>query len=381
MVYVEGRLFQCDGQLADDVFVLSELVDSLVERRVLLGDFLGSVASLLDRMVEGDMSGHCLRGLPDGSHRRVCAVPGEGGLDSSGIAFRIDPPLPGWAARFVEQRLVHAVKVLVRNESGVRVADEAGDQVRALLGEVGTESHRAGILRKLGLDSSRLLTVAAIAGAAKHPERAEWLADALAGGTSAPRARVGDVLAVILRRHPSPDTGVPEGLSVGLGEPMSPSRIHDSWEGARTALRFSLPSRRQNAPYRMIDAVVVDIGKVGCLRVLAEAVDPRGLGDLADIQALQRLARDGSPEMLNVLEAVAATESVRQAAQLVHLHHNTVAHRVEAAEVVLGFSFREVYGRTRLLIALTLYRLHGGAGESRPGEAAQRTLAGLAPRD
>lgn len=381
MQFVEDRLFQCEDQLADDVFELSELIDCLVEGRAPLGDFLGSVASLLGRMVEGDVSGQCLRGLPDGSHQRVCAVPGEDGLDSSGIIFRIDPPVPGWAARFVEQRLGHAVKVLTRNESVARAADGAGDQVRALLGEVGTEAYRAGILRKLGLDSARRLSVIAIAGAGKHLERAERLADALAGETSAPTARVGDVLAVILRRHPDPDVGVPEGLSVGLGEPLPPGRVHESWEGARTALRFSLPSRRQNAPYRMIDAVIVDINKVGCLRVLAEAVDPRGLGDLADIQALHRLVQTGSPETLNVLEAVAATESVRQAAQLVHLHHNTVAHRVEAAEAVLGFPFREVYGRTRLLIALTLYRLHKRVGESRPGATERRALVGVAPHD
>lgn len=367
--------------MADDVFELSELVDSLVEGRVPLGDFLGSVASLLGRMVEGDVAGQCLRGFPDGSHRRVCSLPGGGGPDSSRVVFRIDPPVPGWAARFVDQRLAHAVKVLVRDESVARGKVGVGDHVRSLLGAVGAESHRAGILRKLGLDSARRLTVVAIAGVEKRPEQAERLADALAGETSAPRARIGDVLAVILRRRPDPDVGVPEGLSVGLGEPLPPGRVHESWEGARTALRFSLPSRRQNAPYRMIDAVIVDIGKVGCLRVLAEAVDPRGLGDLADIQALHRLVQAGAPETLNVLEAVAATESVRQAAQLVHLHHNTVAHRVEAAEAVLGFPFREVYGRTRLLIALTLYRLHNGAGESRPEVAERRTLVGVATHD
>lgn len=71
------------------------------------------------------------------------------------------------------------------------------------------------------------------------------------------------------------------------------------------------------------------------------------------------------PDTLNVLEAVAATESIRQAAQLVHLHHNTVATRLDAAEEVLGFPLREIYGRTRLLVALTLYRLYGSSGAQR----------------
>lgn len=159
---------------------------------------------------------------------------------------------------------------------------------------------------------------------------------------------------------------------MGLGEPLPPNRLRDSWEGASTALRFSLPSRNPRAPYRMIDAVIVDIRKVGCLRILAEAVDRRGVRDLQDVRAIEELDENGLSDTLNVLEAVAATESIRQAAQLVHLHHNTVAHRVEAAEGVLGFPLREIYGRTRLLIALTLYRLSRGSAAVRPRKSASR---------
>nr|WP_304503891.1 helix-turn-helix domain-containing protein [Corynebacterium lemuris] len=175
-----------------------------------------------------------------------------------------------------------------------------------------------------------------------------------------------------MRRRPELHTGVPVGLSVGLGEPLPPERVRESWEGARTAVRFSLPSPNHRSRYRMIDAVVVDICKVGSLRILADAVDRRGVQDLADVQAIARLAQEGLPDTLNVLEAVAATESIRQAAQLVHMHHNTVAHRVEAAEGVLGFPLREIYGRTRLLIGLTLYRLDRNAEKFRPGVSDRR---------
>jgi hypothetical protein len=372
VVFEKLQLFETRDRLAEDMYELSAAIDSLVEKQVGLEDFLGSAAVLLGRKVEGEVFGHRLAGLPDGGFIRVHRGPGEAAPDMDGVTFRLDPPLPEWADRFVGQRLVHAAKLVARNEAEVRAVDETGDRVRILLGTSGSDGRRREMLRLLGLDGAPTLTVVAIAGVGQHPERAARLAETLSGGVVAPMARLGELLVIILRNKPGLDTGVPAGLSVGLGEPLPPERIRESWEGARTAVRFSLPSPHHRARYRMIDAVVVDISKVGSLRILADAVDRRGVQDLADVQAITRLAEEGMPDTLNVLEAVAATESIRQAAQLVHMHHNTVAHRVEAAEAVLGFPLREIYGRTRLLIGLTLYRLDRNAEKLRPGVAARR---------
>lgn len=82
---------------------------------------------------------------------------------------------------------------------------------------------------------------------------------------------------------------------------------------------------------------------------------------LADVRGLAALAGGDLPNMLTVLEAVAATESIRQAAQLVHMHHNTVAQRVRDAEAALGYPLTEPYGRTRLMVGLILYRLSAEA--------------------
>lgn len=369
---MNDRLFEVSDRLADDVYALSAAVDSMVETRVLLDEFFSSVAVRLNRAIDVDVFGGRVQGWPDGGVRwggRKLFGSGAGAAD---VVFRFEPPLPEWAGRFVDQRLIHAVRVLACHDPAPRVGDQVGDQVRVLLGAAGPDGDHLGALRKLGLDGARSLTVVAISGAGRRPEQAACLADALAGGDPAPSARFGDVLAVILRRPPNLEAGVPKGLSVGLGEPLPPNRLRDSWEGASTALRFSLPSRNPRAPYRMIDAVIVDIRKVGCLRILAEAVDRRGVRDLQDVRAIEELDENGLSDTLNVLEAVAATESIRQAAQLVHLHHNTVAHRVEAAEGVLGFPLREIYGRTRLLIALTLYRLSRGSAAVRPRESVSR---------
>lgn len=357
--------------------VFSEAIDSLVESGISLEDFLTAIASRLDRVVEGDVCGRRLKGVPEGVSRWSRVGASEYIVGESNVAFRINPPLPDLAGRFVGQRLVHAAKLIAQRASPAGAEEHDGDRVRSLLSASGTEGQRARLLQRLGLDSASHLTVAAIAGDHGKLERAEHVAGALAAGTPVVTARVGDVLAVILQHSPSLKIGVPEGLAIGIGEPLPPDRVHDSWEGAKTALRFSLPSRSSRATHRIIDAVIVDVRKMGCLRVLAEAVDRRDVQDLPDIQAIHVLADNGLPDTLNVLEAVAATESIRQAAQLVHLHHNTVAHRVEAAEEVLGFPLREIYGRTRLLIALTLYRLFRSSERSRPESLVSRPRAAV----
>ena len=121
------------------------------------------------------------------------------------------------------------------------------------------------------------------------------------------------------------------------------------------ALRFSMPSRRSQGPYRLFDAVIVDVANIGALRVLADVAGQADVQELADVRGLTTLA-EAVPDMVTVL-AVAATESIRRAAQLVHMHHNTVAQRVRDAERALGYPLTEPYGRTRLMVGLILYRL------------------------
>ncbi|QGU08444.1 hypothetical protein COCCU_12720 [Corynebacterium occultum] len=354
-------LFEHEGRLAEDLFEFSETIDTLVESEVSLQDFFGAVARCLNRVIQGSVFRLQLQALPDISP----AAEGWSSLGEGEIILQISPPLPDLAARLVEQRLIHALKIILRNGPATTAVESDADRLRSLLGKSGSPAQRVDNLQRLGLAESRLLTVVAIAGDSGELRRAAALAQDLGGGQSPLLARVGDVLAVILREEPHQEVGVPKGLSVGLGEALPPERIHESWEGAKTALRFSQPSKSRRAPHRVIDAVVVDIAKVGCLRVLVDAVDHRNVRELDDVRAIHELAEKGPPDTLNVLEAVAATESIRQAAQLVHLHHNTVATRVDAAEGVLRFPLREIYGRTRLLIALTLYRLHGSSGARR----------------
>lgn len=355
--------------MGDDVYRLSASIDAEVEAKVTLTEFVSAVASHLNRLVETYVYGQCLRALPGTAPQRSHLDPGQLTLATADIDVRIDPPLPEPAAKFIRQRLIHAVRLITHYDDSGQATEGADDQLRLLLSAVGPEERRTAVRRRLGFPDGVALTVVAIAGAAQFPAASQELAGRLGHGTPLASVQVGGVLAVILRQEPDLTVGIPIGLAIGVGEPFPPERLHESWHGATTALRFSQPSKRARGPYTKLDAVVVTISDVGPMRVLAEAVDHAQVRDLADLKILRQLAETGPPDTLSVLEAVSATESIRQAAKLVHLHHNTVAQRVESAETALGFSFRGSYGRSRLLVGLTLHRL---SSSSLPSEAARR---------
>ncbi|MEV7233404.1 helix-turn-helix domain-containing protein [Streptomyces sp. NPDC051020] len=60
---------------------------------------------------------------------------------------------------------------------------------------------------------------------------------------------------------------------------------------------------------------------------------------------------------MEVLDAYCATRSPRRAADLLHLHHNSVARRLEPIAKTLGIELTEPTGLMRARHALTPWRL------------------------
>ena len=71
--------------------------------------------------------------------------------------------------------------------------------------------------------------------------------------------------------------------------------------------------------------------------------------------AIARMA--GNPEDLKTLDAYCVAGSVRRAAELLHLHHSSVARRLEQLGKTLGIDLTEPTGLTRARLALTAWRL------------------------
>ncbi|WP_329114367.1 helix-turn-helix domain-containing protein [Streptomyces sp. NBC_01353] len=152
---------------------------------------------------------------------------------------------------------------------------------------------------------------------------------------AAPLADVGVILAttVDVARFPA-------GARAGIGAADSPDR---SWREARTALRFAT-SREP----------VVRHADLGALALLAEV--PRAASrDNADVAGIARVA--GNPEDLETLDTYCATGSLRRAAELLHLHHSSVARRVEQIGRTLDIDLTDPTGLTRARLALTAWRL------------------------
>jgi sugar diacid utilization regulator len=116
----------------------------------------------------------------------------------------------------------------------------------------------------------------------------------------------------------------PAGVRAGIGAADSPDR---SWRQARTALRFT--TARQP---------VVHHDDLGALALLAQ-VPQNAARDNPDVAAIARIA--GNPQDLQTLDAYCAAGSVRRAADRLHLHHSSVARRLDQLATTLGIDLTQ----------------------------------------
>ncbi|OLF12521.1 PucR family transcriptional regulator [Actinophytocola xanthii] len=133
----------------------------------------------------------------------------------------------------------------------------------------------------------------------------------------------------------------PEGVRAGVGHAESPAR---SWQEARTALRFTTARDP-----------VVRFDSLGALALLADVPEECARRN-PDVAALTRL----SPGDLDTLEAYCATGSLRRAAEALHLHHTSVARRLDQIGQTLGMELTDPTALTRARLALTTRRLLDG---------------------
>jgi sugar diacid utilization regulator len=115
------------------------------------------------------------------------------------------------------------------------------------------------------------------------------------------------------------------------------------------ALRFAVPGAAAEA--------VADHDELGTVAVLADLPAAR-LRALPDVTLLAAVAaRDGGAAGIDALSAFCRTGSLRQAAAELHLHHSSVATRLDRVEAVTGWRLREPGDRFRARLALYAWRL------------------------
>ncbi|MEW2352985.1 helix-turn-helix domain-containing protein [Spirillospora sp. NPDC029432] len=137
----------------------------------------------------------------------------------------------------------------------------------------------------------------------------------------------------------------------GVGPAVAVMALPDSWEAARTALRFTAEATPHDPGPRVVHA-----DDLGTLTVLAAHIRP-GDPPTPDMTALDAAA-SCAPWMLLTLDTVATSTSLRAAANALNLHHSTLRSRLAQAERLLKWDPVSPTGRLRLQLALIARRLH-----------------------
>ncbi|WP_129842997.1 helix-turn-helix domain-containing protein [Streptomyces sp. RFCAC02] len=337
------RLSHLDAQAGGAIRVVM-FYDTLMRRRVDLPALARASAGLAGCVagIRLHGTGRTVRFSPGGG--AATAPPGDASgtapvtLDDEeiGTAWLERPGRPDPLDEVLLARFAIAVAAVVERYGPARTTMADPALVELVISADSDEAARARALRLLGFAPDLPVRVAAV--------RSRVPLDRIAGlicparpVKAAPIADTGVILATTVDA-----ARFPAGTRAGISHAHSPDL---AWQQARTALRFTGPGRP-----------VVQHDELGALALLAE-IPPDASRENADVQGVARVA--GSPDDLETLDAYCATGSLRRAAETLHLHHSSVARRVEQIGRTLGLDLASPTGLTRARIALTAWRLLG----------------------
>jgi hypothetical protein len=335
------RLSNLDSHVEGAIRVVM-FYDTLMRRRVDLPALARSSAGLAQCVagIRLHGTGRVIRMSPDGTQ---APVPPPSPSTTEPITLDEEEIGTVWLERFgppnpldpvVLDRLAIAAAAVVERYGPARTTMADPALVELVISSDSDDAARTRALRLLGFAADVPIHVAAVRSQVPLDQVGGLICQARLV-KAAPLADVGVILATAI----DPDR-FPAGVRAGIGAAESPDR---SWREARTALRFTTP----NQP-------VVHYDDLGALALLAQ-VPQEAARDNADVAAIARMA--GSPEDLATLDAYCATGSLRRAADLLHLHHSSVARRLEQIGKALRFELTEPTGLTRAKFALTAWRL------------------------
>ncbi|MGW0776830.1 PucR family transcriptional regulator [Streptomyces sp. NPDC002835] len=288
--------------------------DTLMRRRVDLPALARASAGLAECVagIRLHHTGRATRVSPHGTEARTPQPPasttGSITLDEEevGTVWLERPGPPNPLDEVLLDRLAIAAAAVVERYGSARTTMADPALVELAISADSDEAARARALRLLGFAGDRPAHVVAVR--SRLPlDRIGGLVCPAGPVKAVPLAGVGVILATTL----DPDR-FPAGVRAGIGAAGSPDW---SWRQARTALRFTTPREP-----------VVRYTDLGALALLAQ-IPEDDARDNADVAAIARIA--GDPEALETLDAYCATGSLRRAADLLHLHHSSIARRLE----------------------------------------------------
>lgn len=130
---------------------------------------------------------------------------------------------------------------------------------------------------------------------------------------------------------------------VGIGSAQTPEHLHLSFRTALVALRLCLPPDQGCV-------LADDFG--GLIDLLADVSIDSHHGDADAVAAVC-----DRPWGLETVGAIVRSQTVREAARALNVHHSTMQSRVDVVTDELGFNPNEGLGRSRLGMAYLIHRL------------------------
>lgn len=341
MEALAARLSHLDSQ-ADGAIRVIMFYDTLMRRRVDLPALARASAALAECAtgIRLHGTGRTIRVSPDGRQAPAppppvpAATPITLDEEEIGTVWLERPGPPGQLDQLLLDRLALASATVVERYGPARTTMADPALVELVISDGSDEAARARALRLLGFAAD--LPVRVLAVRSQFPlDQVGALVCPARPVKAAPLADVGVILATTVE-----PARFPAGVRAGIGAAESPGR---SWQQARTALRFTAPRDP-----------VIRYDDLGSLALLAE-VPADASRNNADVAAIARMA--GNREDVETLDAYCATGSLRKAADLLHLHHTSVARRLERIGKTLGIDLTLPTGLMRARLALTAQRL------------------------
>lgn len=335
------RLSGLDAHVEGAIRVVT-FYDTLMRRRVDLPALARASAGLAECVagIRLHGTGRAIRIAPDGREAPTPASPPSSTApvvldeEETGTVWLERPGPAGPLDEVLLDRLALAAAAAMERYGPARTTMADPALVELVISSDSDEAARARALRLLGFGAD--LPVRVLAVRSRLPlDRIGGLICPARPVKAATLAEVGVILATTV------DPGrFPAGVSAGIGAAESPDQ---SWQQARAALRFTTAREP-----------VIRYDELGALALLAEVPREAARGN-ADVAAVARIA--DSPEELETMDVYCATGSLRRAAELLHLHHSSVARRLEQLGKTLGFDLTEPTGLIRAKLALTAWRL------------------------
>ncbi|MEV7027551.1 helix-turn-helix domain-containing protein [Kitasatospora sp. NPDC093558] len=346
------------SQLGSDVEAAVRIVmfyDTLMRRRVDLPALARASANLAECTAGIRLAGtgRTIRMTSDGRE-----APGAPAVTTSapvtlddeeiGTVWLERPSPTGLLDELLLDRLAIAVATAVERYGPAHTTMADPALVELVIGADTDEAARARALRLLGFAADLPVHAIAVRTAPAHgaaptlgtTPTLDRIGTLLCPGRPVKAAQLADAGAVLATTVDV--THLPPGIRAGIGAAAAPDR---SWREARTALRFTTPRRP-----------VVHHAELGAVALLADLPADTVRAN-PDVAAIARIA-ERSPEDLETLDAYCTTGSLRRAATVLHLHHTSVARRLDQPGTALGVELTEPAGLLRATLALTMWRLH-----------------------